>query len=41
MFDAGGWSIPLSPITMMVTVGGIVRRPALVEGASSNASCCR
>lgn len=33
MFDAGGWGIPLSPMTLMVTVGGIVRRPALIDGA--------
>jgi pyruvate/2-oxoglutarate dehydrogenase complex dihydrolipoamide acyltransferase (E2) component len=28
----GGWGIPLSPMTLMVTVGGIVRRPALIDG---------
>jgi pyruvate/2-oxoglutarate dehydrogenase complex dihydrolipoamide acyltransferase (E2) component len=34
MFGAcGGWGIPLSPMTVMVTVGGLVRRPALVDGA--------
>ena len=32
MFDAGGWGIPLSPMTLMVTVGGIVARPAFVDG---------
>jgi hypothetical protein len=33
MFGAGGWGIPLSPMTLMVTVGGIVRRPAVVDDA--------
>jgi pyruvate/2-oxoglutarate dehydrogenase complex dihydrolipoamide acyltransferase (E2) component len=28
----GGWGIPLSPMTLMVTVGGIVRRLALIDG---------
>ena len=32
MFDAGGWGIPLSPMTLMVTVGGILHRPAFVDG---------
>ncbi|HSJ45133.1 MAG TPA: 2-oxo acid dehydrogenase subunit E2 [Euzebyales bacterium] len=32
MFDAGGWGIPLSPMTLMVTVGGIIQRPALIDG---------
>lgn len=33
MFGAGGWGIPLSPMTLMVTVGGITHRPGLIDGA--------
>jgi pyruvate/2-oxoglutarate dehydrogenase complex dihydrolipoamide acyltransferase (E2) component len=29
---ASGWAIPISPLTVMVTVGGIAQRPALVDG---------
>lgn len=33
MFAAGGgWGVPLTPTTLMVTVGGIVERPGLVGG---------
>jgi 2-oxoacid dehydrogenases acyltransferase (catalytic domain) len=28
-----GWGIPLSPMTLMVTVGGITRRPAMERGS--------
>jgi pyruvate/2-oxoglutarate dehydrogenase complex dihydrolipoamide acyltransferase (E2) component len=31
MFSAG-WGIPISPMTLMVTVGGITRRPAVEHG---------
>ena len=31
MFGAG-WAIPISPLTVLITVGGITRRPALVGG---------
>lgn len=31
MFGAG-WGIPLSPLTLMVTIGGITARPAFVDG---------
>ena len=27
-----GWGIPISPMTLMVTVGGITRRPAVERG---------
>jgi pyruvate/2-oxoglutarate dehydrogenase complex dihydrolipoamide acyltransferase (E2) component len=30
--QGGGWGIPLSPATLMVTVGAVVRRPALDGG---------
>ncbi|HSK97854.1 MAG TPA: 2-oxo acid dehydrogenase subunit E2 [Euzebyales bacterium] len=31
MFAAGGgWGVPLTPTTLMVTVGGIARRPVVV-----------
>jgi pyruvate/2-oxoglutarate dehydrogenase complex dihydrolipoamide acyltransferase (E2) component len=33
MFGGGGWGIPVTPMTLMVTVGGVVRRPALVDDA--------
>jgi pyruvate/2-oxoglutarate dehydrogenase complex dihydrolipoamide acyltransferase (E2) component len=29
---AAGWAIPISPLTVMVTVGGVTHRPALVDG---------
>lgn len=29
---AAGWAIPISPLTVMVTIGGIMHRPALVDG---------
>lgn len=33
MFAAGGsWGVPLTPTTLMVTVGGIAQRPAVVDG---------
>ena len=33
MFTHGwGWAIPLSPLTLIVTVGGVVERPAVHEG---------
>lgn len=31
MFGAG-WGIPISPLTVMATVGGVVHRPAVVDG---------
>jgi hypothetical protein len=27
-----GWAIPISPLTVLVTVGGLTHRPALVDG---------
>jgi pyruvate/2-oxoglutarate dehydrogenase complex dihydrolipoamide acyltransferase (E2) component len=30
---ATGWAIPISPLTVMVTVGGVAHRPALNDGA--------
>lgn len=33
MFGGGGWAIPITPTTLMVTVGGIARKPRFVEGA--------
>lgn len=33
MFAAGGgWAVPLTPTTLMVTVGGIAERPVVVDG---------
>lgn len=32
MFGAGGWAIPLTPTTLMITVGGITRKPRFIEG---------
>lgn len=32
MFARGGWGIPIAPPTLMVTVGGITRKPRFVEG---------
>jgi pyruvate/2-oxoglutarate dehydrogenase complex dihydrolipoamide acyltransferase (E2) component len=29
---AAGWAIPISPLTVMVTVGGVAYRPALLDG---------
>lgn len=31
MFGSG-WAIPISPLTVMITVGGVINRPALVDG---------
>jgi pyruvate/2-oxoglutarate dehydrogenase complex dihydrolipoamide acyltransferase (E2) component len=28
----GGWGIPIAPCTLMVTVGGIARKPRFVDG---------
>jgi hypothetical protein len=30
--QGGGWGIPVSNATLQVTLGGIVRRPALIQG---------
>jgi len=30
--SGGGWGVPLTPTTLMVTVGGIAERPVLVGG---------
>jgi pyruvate/2-oxoglutarate dehydrogenase complex dihydrolipoamide acyltransferase (E2) component len=27
-----GWAIPISPVTVLVTVGGLTHRPALFDG---------
>jgi pyruvate/2-oxoglutarate dehydrogenase complex dihydrolipoamide acyltransferase (E2) component len=35
MFGAG-WGIPVSPMALMVTIGGSVTRPALVDGKVEN-----
>jgi pyruvate/2-oxoglutarate dehydrogenase complex dihydrolipoamide acyltransferase (E2) component len=40
MFGSG-WGIPLSPMTVMVTVGGITARPVLVNGEVTTTSSCR
>lgn len=33
MFSHGwGWAVPLSPLTVIATVGGVVDRPAVVDG---------
>jgi pyruvate/2-oxoglutarate dehydrogenase complex dihydrolipoamide acyltransferase (E2) component len=32
MFGLGGWGIPIAPPTLMVTVGGITRKPRFVDG---------
>ena len=32
MFGSGGWGIPIAPPTLMVTVGGITRKPRFVGG---------
>ena len=33
MFTHGwGWAIPLAPLTVIATVGGVVERPAVVDG---------
>jgi hypothetical protein len=40
MFGAGaGWGIPLSQYPLMVTVGGIARRPALEGGRLAERDC--
>jgi pyruvate/2-oxoglutarate dehydrogenase complex dihydrolipoamide acyltransferase (E2) component len=31
--QGGGWGIPVSNATLQITLGGIVKRPALIEGA--------
>ena len=34
MFSHGwGWAVPLAPLTVIATVGGVVDRPAVVDGA--------
>jgi pyruvate/2-oxoglutarate dehydrogenase complex dihydrolipoamide acyltransferase (E2) component len=33
-----GWAIPISPLTVMVTVGGVTRRPALIHGSLTERS---
>jgi pyruvate/2-oxoglutarate dehydrogenase complex dihydrolipoamide acyltransferase (E2) component len=35
MFGSG-WGIPLAPMTVMVTIGGITTRPVLVHGEVTN-----
>ena len=32
MFSHGGWGIAIAPPTLMVTVGGITRKPRFVDG---------
>jgi pyruvate dehydrogenase E2 component (dihydrolipoamide acetyltransferase) len=29
----GGWAIPVSPLTVVLTVGGVVDRPVVRDGA--------
>jgi pyruvate/2-oxoglutarate dehydrogenase complex dihydrolipoamide acyltransferase (E2) component len=30
--QGGGWGIPVSNATLQITLGGVVKRPALIEG---------
>jgi pyruvate/2-oxoglutarate dehydrogenase complex dihydrolipoamide acyltransferase (E2) component len=30
--NGGGWAIPLSPLTLVVTVSGVVERPVVRDG---------
>ena len=33
MFSRGwGWAVPIAPLTLIVTVGGVVERPAVHDG---------
>lgn len=36
MFAHGGWGIPIAPPTLMVTAGGVTRKPRFVDGVLSN-----